>query len=281
MTAFHSEEVSTHIEKILKNYDDCQNWLRKPIEPEIISAVAQRYCEGNLRLEKRFDCLVPVIAAIQIKKKEKYEDYIIVKTKVKTSVASPVSLSQKQALKTKSKTKTKSKVIPKVTKKLKIIYKDVKKKVIKIRTVNVPIYFHAHIENCSLRGVKIKPVAPKLIASVEWNKFLKEMKNIEKDHDVRIYTEMTSVNYKAEQIDILKYPIDKNKDILEKHISLDRISGKVIWTKTETGEWSAGIEFVDSKKSKLLFEEIVDHMKKKSRNNTFSLFRNQRIGSKI
>jgi len=83
ITALNEEDVAKDIEKKLKNFPDCLSWLKKPVNPEIVIAVVQRYCEGNIRQEKRYVCSVPAIIKLflnvpsRLKKSSKttYDDF--------------------------------------------------------------------------------------------------------------------------------------------------------------------------------------------------------------
>ena len=67
ITAFDRPEVYQAIEDDLAPYDDCQNWLRKPVKVETVVAVAQRFCEGKYRTHRRLECQVPAVAEVMVK----------------------------------------------------------------------------------------------------------------------------------------------------------------------------------------------------------------------
>ena len=71
ITAFDKVEVVEMIETLLIKYDDCRSWLKKPVNPEVVIAVAQRYCDGKIRAQKRILCQLPALAKMDLKGKTK------------------------------------------------------------------------------------------------------------------------------------------------------------------------------------------------------------------
>lgn len=68
ITAFENNATEQLIDNLLAKYNDCKSWLKKPISPDVTIAVAQRYCEGKIRLQKRLQCKIPAIAQVIITK---------------------------------------------------------------------------------------------------------------------------------------------------------------------------------------------------------------------
>lgn len=66
ITAFDRPDVHNVIEEELAAYDDCLNWLRKPVKAETVVAVAQRYCEGKYRTQRRLACSIPALAEVVV-----------------------------------------------------------------------------------------------------------------------------------------------------------------------------------------------------------------------
>ncbi len=69
MTAFDKPEVTQEIESLLNKYDDCRSWLRKPVNPVVVMAVVNRFCEGKIRAEKRVSCQIPAKLFLEIDNK--------------------------------------------------------------------------------------------------------------------------------------------------------------------------------------------------------------------
>ena len=59
LTAFDLPEVRRTIEKELAPYDDCLNWLKKPVNAEVVVRVARRFITGKYRTQRRVPCAVP------------------------------------------------------------------------------------------------------------------------------------------------------------------------------------------------------------------------------
>ena len=66
ITAFDRPDVHDVIEDELAAYDDCLSWLRKPVKAETVVAVAQRFCEGKYRTQRRLAFGIPALAEIVI-----------------------------------------------------------------------------------------------------------------------------------------------------------------------------------------------------------------------
>lgn len=289
ITAFDNPGVATSIESSLQQYADCQSWLKKPVNPEVVMAVVQRFCDGKIRTQKRISCNLPVFAEILLEN-ESFEAY--------QKIVSP----------SKSK-KTLSKVdSQKETKKIK---KNSSKKTL---NKSAPLYFCGIIEDCSLSGVKLKPSKNNKEGLTDWNHLLASMEFISSGSTVTLklpsptdiengsIAELAQVLFKSNKIekekllddsikrkDVVKSNVvassnkekllQKNvpvlstlslttkKKLMEKDLS-DRIQslvGKVAWTSAESGEWFVGVEFENPNLSKRLFEAILSFQLKQQK----------------
>ena len=156
ITAFDRPEVSSSIETTLKQYPDCQSWLKKPVNPEVVIAVVQRFCDGKIRTQKRIACNLPVFAEI-ILENESLEAY--------QQIITPQKL-KKETSKTLDKKSPKGgKVVKKIATK-----KEIQK--------SIPIYFCGVVEDCSLSGVKLKPSKNNKTGLTDWNHLLASMEFI-------------------------------------------------------------------------------------------------------
>jgi CheY-like chemotaxis protein len=61
LTGFDREDVSYEIDAELSAYEDCLNWVRKPIAPKALVEVAKRFCEGMYRTQRRIPGSVPAV----------------------------------------------------------------------------------------------------------------------------------------------------------------------------------------------------------------------------
>ena len=61
ITGFDKEEVHKTIEQELAAYDDCLNWIKKPVKADLVVNVAQRFIEGKYRCQRRIACAVPAL----------------------------------------------------------------------------------------------------------------------------------------------------------------------------------------------------------------------------
>lgn len=59
ITGFDREDVVCAIESTLHEHNDCQNWLKKPIAPDVLTAVVDRFLDGKIRIQKRISCSLP------------------------------------------------------------------------------------------------------------------------------------------------------------------------------------------------------------------------------
>lgn len=65
ITGFDRTDTAQTIEKLLGRYKDCLNWIKKPVEPDVLTAIAQRFCTGEIRSQKRIPCMIPALVKIK------------------------------------------------------------------------------------------------------------------------------------------------------------------------------------------------------------------------
>ncbi|WGL60921.1 response regulator [Pigmentibacter sp. JX0631] len=295
ITAFDTTEVVQNIETTLKQYPDCQSWLKKPVNPDVVIAVAQRFCDGKIRAQKRITCNLPAIAEIILEN----ESLVAYQQKLSPIPAKNSKSLEKTKIKTKKELKTPKKVAA-------------KKEIIK----SIPLYFCGIIEDCSLSGVKLKPSKNSKIGLTDWNQLLASMEFISSGSSVILklpstndiengkileITKMisnqiengkkkeseignnkkkstsTKGNSIAKKAEEEKVPAlatlsenTKAKVVNQQNIEdrLQSLTGKVAWTSSESGEWCVGVEFESPSLSKKLFESILSYQLKQQKNIT-------------
>lgn len=70
ITAFDKPEVHKAIESELAAYEDCQNWIKKPVRAEFVVSIAQRFIEGRYRTQRRLEVDFPAVLEWIIKTPE-------------------------------------------------------------------------------------------------------------------------------------------------------------------------------------------------------------------
>ncbi len=297
ITAFDRPEVAKSIESSLKQYADCQSWLKKPVNSEVVIAVVQRFCDGKVRVQKRISCNLPVFAEILLEN-ESLEAY--------QQIISPI--------KTKKASSNTSKVGNKKDVKSSKIIKNIQDK--KVNSKSIPIYFCGVVEDCSLSGVKLKPSKNNKLGLTDWNHLLASMEFISSGSSVTLKLPSPSDIENGSMVELAKVLFISNdqdkqhvpevvtrkkgigktslppppkekvsqksapalstltattkKKATEKDLG-DRIQslvGKVAWTSAESGEWCVGVEFENPNLSKRLFEAILSFQLKQQKNNT-------------
>lgn len=296
ITAFDTVEVAQTIETTLKQYPDCQSWLKKPVNPEVVTAVAQRFCDGKIRAQKRISCHLPVIAEIILE-----NESLLAYQQMLTPAKSKKSKTSKEPEKGASAKKTKA--VKKVTE------KDSELK-------PIPISFCGVVEDCSLSGVKLKPSKNSKIGLTDWNHLLASMEFISSGSSVVLklpsasdiengkileLTKMVAISlYEGKQNGLesgqeakkkgamLKNSAQEKKSAQKKGPALSTLNtstknkinnpqleerfqsltGKVAWTSSESGEWCVGVEFESPSLSKRLFESILSFQLKQQKNIT-------------
>ena len=297
ITAFDTPEVVNTIETSLKQYADCQSWLKKPVNPEIVIAVAQRFCDNKNRTtqQKRISCNLPVFAEILLENESltAYQQIVTSKMSKKTAPSELKSSIKKgvKDLKTSKNSKLSKSKITKENHEVKML----------------PISFCGVIEDCSLSGVKLKPSKNNkpgltdwkhLLASMEFialgsvvtlklpspteieNSSLAEMSKVcltaalkdnQLQKDVLVAKKKTAakVAKKAPALSTLSAKTKKKAaSDAAVETKLQSIIGKVSWTSSESGEWCVGVEFENQSLSKKLFEAILSMQLKQQKNIT-------------
>ncbi|NBW80763.1 response regulator [bacterium] len=67
ITAFDRPDVHETIDRDLSAFDDCLSWLKKPVKPELVVSLAQRFIEGKHRCQRRLSCSIPAFLEIEFK----------------------------------------------------------------------------------------------------------------------------------------------------------------------------------------------------------------------
>jgi len=65
ITAFDRPDVHESIDRDLAAFDDCLSWLKKPVKPELVVSLAQRFIEGKHRCQRRLACSIPAFLEIE------------------------------------------------------------------------------------------------------------------------------------------------------------------------------------------------------------------------
>lgn len=65
ITAFDRPDVQENIDRELAAFDDCLSWLKKPVKPEIVVSLAQRFIEGQHRCQRRLNCSLPAFLEVE------------------------------------------------------------------------------------------------------------------------------------------------------------------------------------------------------------------------
>ncbi len=267
ITAFDREDVEDNIEKLLVKFDDCRSWLKKPVNPEVVIAVAQRFCDGKIRAQKRIPCSLPVLAQIEFVEKLK---------QAKVKALKQAEATKKVKANSKSKTKEISKDVPNST-----------------EEANKYLNFYGVIEDCSLSGIKLKPSKNTENNDIEWSKLLEKIEGISAgnmvtlkipnfmDIEVGKAIDLSKKLTKSLQSSIAeKAKKGKGKKIVvsDSEEGIQELSGKVVWASSSTGEWHLGIEFENQSLSKKLFEAIVSSQVRQSKlGQTQSIMKASRI----
>jgi CheY-like chemotaxis protein len=297
ITAFDRPEVAKSIESSLKQYADCQSWLKKPVNSEVVIAVVQRFCDGKIRTQKRVSCNLPVFAEILLENEslEAYQQIISsIKTKKSSSKSTKVS---------NNKDAKNSKLIKN---------NSVKKSASK----SIPIYFCGVVEDCSLSGVKLKPSKNNKVGLTDWNHLLASMEFISSGSSVTLKLPSPTDIENGSIVELAKVLLisdDQNKQQVQEVMTkkkgavktsiatsskgkvsqksapalstltsttkkkatekdfenrIQSLVGKVAWTSSESGEWCVGVEFENPNLSKRLFEAILSFQLKQQKNTT-------------
>jgi len=66
ITAFDRLDVQENIDRELSAFDDCLSWIKKPVKPEMVVSLAQRFIEGKHRCQRRVDCSIPAFLEVEL-----------------------------------------------------------------------------------------------------------------------------------------------------------------------------------------------------------------------
>lgn len=265
ITAFDQPHVVENIETTLEKYDDCKSWLKKPVNPEVVIAVAQRYCEGKIRTQKRIPCHLPVLASLTLTGEGLK---LTAKTKEKSSTKTEKVTPLKNTAKS-QKTETPANKKPQ------------------------PILFFGIVEDCSLSGVKLKPSKSSLEELTDWSLLLKQMEQIAKGQSVTLSTasffdiefgkndDFSKIKVTSKETKKASSSKTKSKKSEKQLNDINQeLNGKIAWTSADSGEWCLGIEFEDQSLSKKLFEAIVANQTRQHKSSqSQSMLKTTRLGN--
>lgn len=104
ITAFDRPDVQESIDRDLSAFDDCLSWLKKPVKPELVVSLAQRFIEGKHRCQRRLSCSIPAFLEIDFNPAALLPRNVNVKS-MQVARAKAVSKSKKPAKKQSAKSK--------------------------------------------------------------------------------------------------------------------------------------------------------------------------------
>jgi CheY-like chemotaxis protein len=226
MTGFDRSDVQENIEQELSAYEDCLNWIRKPVKPDLVVEIAKRYCEGRYRTKRRIPCEVPAFFELAVE--------------VKTTLEAPATTMKAKSLQSK-------KVIDKKAKPK----KSAKEKVVTtIKKTRIPVL----IMDCSLGGLKVR-VSRERVAAMSLGKFATDAVNaIAKG-------EVLSIHLPEWNEIIATRPAGKM--VAEKTAPQNAMRGKVAWMvpSVDRGSWTLGVQCENLTLSKKLFDSVLQTMR--------------------
>jgi CheY-like chemotaxis protein len=269
LTGIERPGVNDAIEEDLAGYDDCLNWLRKPVKPELVVSIAQRYCEGKYRTQRRIGCAFPALFEMAVP--------------VITTVSLP-------PLKGKAAVAVAKKGAKPVAKKgAKPVKKNLKPEP-RVKTVTTikRTWIPAWIEDCSLGGIKIRVPRHKVealtlgkhassaVSALKMGEYL----NIQIPSFQQIANGDSMSHNELSKGMIGQKPVaaaSKTKTTAAKKtqapkaspaaVTLTPVKGRVAWaagTKTSS-EWTFGIHADNSALSKKIFEAVINAQKSLTR----------------
>lgn len=269
ITGVERPGVNDAIEEDLAGYDDCLNWLRKPVKPELVVSIAQRYCEGKYRTQRRISCAFPALFEMAV---SVVTTVSLPPLKGKAAVAA-VKKGPKPAPKKGAKPAKKSaKPEPRV------------KTVTTIKRTWIP----AWIEDCSLGGIKIRVPRHKVealslgkhassaVSALKMGEFLniqipsfQQIANAETMSHNELAKGLQGKNSdkdpsKTKAGSTKKMPAEKAKSTIA---TMTPVKGRVAWTSgTKTSsEWTFGIHAENSALAKKIFEAVISSQKSLTR----------------
>jgi len=231
ITAFDRNDVTQTIESLVGEHEDCKSWLKKPIHPEVVIAVAQRYCEGKIRVQKRIPCRIPAIAYLTYtqgggRKIKAKENTLMFCATIEDCSINGVKLTPYQH--------HDSRLTEWAELLSNIEFVEQNNQVIVHLPVSQDIEDGKNMSDDQLI-LNSLPGAP-LLKAVTTPKISKTKKTTKK---------VTTSTSTSKEFQILQ--------------------GKIAWTSTDSGDWSLGIEFEDISLAKRLFEATVTGQGKKTR----------------
>lgn len=147
ITAFDRPEVHDAIERELAAYEDCMSWMRKPVKADIVVSIAQRFCEGKYRTQRRLPSCIPAVVELVVNVKVNVApaktSAPLVAAKASVAKATAGKMSAAKVPEAKSGSKTKAVPATKTT-----------------QTVQQKIYLAAVVEDCSVGGVRVRLEPP-------------------------------------------------------------------------------------------------------------------------
>jgi CheY-like chemotaxis protein len=275
LTGFERPGVTDAIEEDLAGYDDCLNWLRKPVKAELVVAIAQRYCEGKYRTQRRVACAFPALFEMAV------------------PVVTTIPLPPVKAKMVQTAAKKGAKVAPKKGAKTagKASAKDVKVAPPRVKTVTTikRTWIPAWVEDCSLGGVKVRVPRHKV-----------EALSLGKHASFAVSTlnagEILNIQIPCIQQIVEAAPLSHNqlsKDLLSKKQgpassakakaapvkkvaaskaaavtnTLTAVRGRVAWTEGSktSSEWIFGIQAENMSLSKKIFDAVIESQKSLTR----------------
>lgn len=275
LTAFNSEEVATLVESTLSKYEDCRCWLKKPVTPDVVIAVTQRYCEGKIRLLKRIPCQLSAFIQLQVQVPHIEESSTISipirKQAVTKAKKTPKKTAAKNMTKKLKSSRTKiskqpskvKKTLPKraiktsqTTKKIVPIKKTKvqPKKTIKIEKKTIPLAFYGIIEDCSLNGIKLKPTQNSHANLTGWSEVLKNLKFLTPGTKINVNIPNPSDIMHGKINPFTTHNSASHNEKLES--TTNPLKGQISWISPDSGEWHMGIEFENQILAKELFEAV-------------------------
>jgi CheY-like chemotaxis protein len=242
VTGFERPGVDAAIQSDLFAYDDCMNWVRKPVRPETLVTIAERYVEGKYRTQRRIPCDLGVMFELAVP--------VVSKVPVAASKASGKGVSKQTKAKKGSKT-------------TKIEQKT--KEVTTIKRTWIPAY----VEDCSVGGVKLR-IPRNKVEALSLAKFASAaVSNIEEGQVLSIRLPDWESKEKAKNKNTTKNATlaSKPKSPTLSTLATDKnavsMKGRVAWQaeKENANEWVIGIQAENVVLSKKLFAAMAEVQK--------------------
>jgi CheY-like chemotaxis protein len=238
LTGFERPGVEYAITEELAAYDDCMNWVKKPVRPETLVTIAERYVDGKYRTQRRIPCEIPVVFELAVP--------VVSNVPVAATKTSP-----KATTKSKKGAKTvQAKPAPKV------------KQVTTLKRTMIPAY----VQDCSVGGVKLR-IPRNKVESLTLAKFAASaVSNIELGHQLSIQLpaweniekgeQKKNTASKATPKSVAKVAPPKTPTMAKGAVAM---KGRVAWSDEQknANEWIIGIQAENSTFSKKLFDAVI------------------------